>query len=280
MISVQNYTPTLFWSEVAPQLRHQPAQNNLMLGLSYSLRDKPSDGSIQLAAFQQQNFLGALMLTSEPYYNLVVSQVADPTVAVALLQKLLQTPKLKMNGIVGERHTIELYADSLTKSGFQITPLVHQGIYRCRKVEMPTLVAGANFRQAIESEVELTAEWMEAFRAEAVPHDPAVDLTKTAEERIRGGLVHFIDVNGKPVSMAQYGRDIGTSAAINFVYTPVEFRGHGYGSAVTAHLTKKLLDGGRAEIHLYTDMANATSNKIYQAIGYEFVCESMHLRIE
>jgi hypothetical protein len=50
--------------------------------------------------------------------------------------------------------------------------------------------------------------------------------------------------------------------------------GRGYASALVAELTRRLLEGGRDYCFLYTDLANPTSNRIYQQVGYERVCDS------
>jgi predicted GNAT family acetyltransferase len=55
------------------------------------------------------------------------------------------------------------------------------------------------------------------------------------------------------------------------VYTPPEFRGAGYASAVTAELSLRALEAGAAEVLLYTDLDNPVSNSIYQRIGYRAV---------
>jgi len=52
------------------------------------------------------------------------------------------------------------------------------------------------------------------------------------------------------------------------VYTPPELRGHGYASAVTAAASLRAREAGAQEVLLYTDLANPTSNSIYQRIGY------------
>lgn len=58
------------------------------------------------------------------------------------------------------------------------------------------------------------------------------------------------------------------------VYTPREKRGKGYASACVAAMSQLLLNQGRKYCFLYTDLANPTSNHIYQAIGYEPVCDA------
>jgi predicted GNAT family acetyltransferase len=63
------------------------------------------------------------------------------------------------------------------------------------------------------------------------------------------------------------------------VYTPLEFRRRGFGSAVTAHVTRLLLERG-ARVMLFTDAANPTSNGIYQEIGYRLVDELVEMHFE
>ena len=48
--------------------------------------------------------------------------------------------------------------------------------------------------------------------------------------------------------------------------------GHGFASAVTAAASQVQLDW-RRRLPLLTDLSNPTSNKIYQAIGYEPVID-------
>jgi predicted GNAT family acetyltransferase len=55
------------------------------------------------------------------------------------------------------------------------------------------------------------------------------------------------------------------------VYTPPDLRGRGYASGVVAALSQHALDQGAAACMLFTDVANPTSNKIYQRIGYRYV---------
>ena len=64
------------------------------------------------------------------------------------------------------------------------------------------------------------------------------------------------------------------------VYTPLEHRRLGYGSAVTAAVSAERLASGRTFCFLYTDVANPTSNKIYTDIGYEPVCDSIDYAFE
>jgi predicted GNAT family acetyltransferase len=61
-------------------------------------------------------------------------------------------------------------------------------------------------------------------------------------------------------------------ARIGPVYTPPEHRGRGYASNLVARVSAEVLrDGAPA---LFTDQANATSNALYEALGYTVVSEA------
>jgi hypothetical protein len=51
-------------------------------------------------------------------------------------------------------------------------------------------------------------------------------------------------------------------------------------TAVVAALSQRLLDEGRAFCFLYTDLVNPTSNRVYQDVGYEPVCDSEEIAFE
>ena len=50
-------------------------------------------------------------------------------------------------------------------------------------------------------------------------------------------------------------------------------RNKGYASSGVAILTKRMLDNGKRFCCLFTDLANPTSNSIYQRIGYGEICD-------
>ena len=79
--------------------------------------------------------------------------------------------------------------------------------------------------------------------------------------------------DGRPVSLTGAGGLTPTGTRVGPVYTPPGDRGHGYASNLVARVSQELLDSGRTFVFLFTDLANPTSNHIYQAIGYEPVTD-------
>jgi predicted GNAT family acetyltransferase len=80
-------------------------------------------------------------------------------------------------------------------------------------------------------------------------------------------------VDDRPVSLAGYGGPTRHGIRIGPVYTPPAERRRGYASACVAALSQQLLDRGRRFCFLFTDLANPTSNHIYQQIGYRPVSD-------
>ena len=120
---------------------------------------------------------------------------------------------------------------------------------------------------------------MRAFSDEALPqrdHDPErgeriVDLRLGPADD--AGLLIW-ELDGVPVSVAGFGSPTSIGIRIGPVYTPPELRRRGFASALTADLSRRMLDRGYRFCFLYTDLSNPFSNKVYLRVGYEFVCES------
>jgi predicted GNAT family acetyltransferase len=61
------------------------------------------------------------------------------------------------------------------------------------------------------------------------------------------------------------------------VFTPQGHRDNGYGSAVTAAAAELAHRSGTPDVVLFADLANPTSNAIYQRIGFQPVADSVRI---
>jgi predicted GNAT family acetyltransferase len=77
--------------------------------------------------------------------------------------------------------------------------------------------------------------------------------------------------------MASLTRQVACVCRVGSVYTPPQRRQRGYGGAVTSAVSRQALAEGAAEVLLYTDLANPTSNALYQRLGYRPVCDRTSL---
>jgi predicted GNAT family acetyltransferase len=81
-------------------------------------------------------------------------------------------------------------------------------------------------------------------------------------------------VDGTAVSMAAVRPSVVGLPRVSLVYTPAEHRRHGYAGAGVAALSQHLLDDGARACMLFADLANPTSNGVYQRIGYRPVADA------
>ncbi len=98
--------------------------------------------------------------------------------------------------------------------------------------------------------------------------DP-VAIESTLRQDIDDGR-QFIWTEGSSIlAMASYVSPFRHAGArIRGVYTPPEYRGRGFGTAITGALAAKLLNGGQAWVALFADNANPTSTGIYRRLGF------------
>jgi predicted GNAT family acetyltransferase len=155
-----------------------------------------------------------------------------------------------------------------------------QRIYQLRSVRY-TGDADGRMRKATIDDGKLVVDWVRAFQLELSPSNQAVmdQVEQGTAARLRsehGGF--YLWETSEPVSLVGCGSFTPNGARIGPVYTPPEHREQGYATALTASVSAWALGSGRRFCFLYTDLANPTSNRIYQRIGYEPVCDSKEYR--
>jgi predicted GNAT family acetyltransferase len=164
--------------------------------------------------------------------------------------------------------------------GLSATVDLRERIYRAERVVPPTGIAG-QARLARLKDRDLLVDWAEAFLLEALGREAPEEAVDLIDRSMRTGTrIFHVWEDGRPVSFAGVAGPTPNGIRIGPVYTPPEFRGHGYGSAITAAATQAQFDQGRRFVFLFTDLANPTSNKIYQSIGYEPVIDVVLIHFE
>ena len=262
-----------FLERAAPLLADE-ARHNLIIGLAGTLRDSP-------ALYREQELwlvedgdavVGAALRT--PPYNLVLGGGSDGALA-ALAREL----GAGIPGAVGAVPEIDDFVAACARlHGVAPEPQVRQGIYALDAVVPPATPPGAP-RAATPEDRELLVRWWGEFGVEALGtlEQDEEQNARNVDHRLAtpGNGIALWEDGGEPVSAVGFGGPTPTGVRIGPVYTPPERRGRGYASALTAHVSAEQLAGGRSFCFLYTDLANPTSNKIYVAIGYRRVCDSV-----
>ena len=200
---------------------------------------------------------GAVSLT--PPFELLLAVVPDDTVA-ALATALRGT---ELPGINGDPATAERFVAAWQPERAEVA--FEMRLYRLGELQPPASPTG-RARAAGAGDVDLAARWLAAFEDDAGVMRTNVEAA--ARARIDDGRLWLWEDAGTPVSLAARTATAAGVARIAPVYTPTEQRRRGYGAAVTAACTADALARGADEVVLFTDLANSTSNSIYQSIGF------------
>jgi predicted GNAT family acetyltransferase len=263
-----------FLERAGPFLLEREAEHNLLLGLAGRLRVNPrlyGEDPYFALALDGSRMVAVALRT--PPHNLILSLVDDER-ALAALAEDVHSAFAQLPGALGPSTAVASFAglwEARTSTTGRIA--IRQRIYRADQARPPDGVPG-ELRAYEERDRELVLAWMEAFVAEAMPSAPPEETDRWLERRQadpNAGVVIWDD--GGPVSFGGFGGLTPNGIRIGPIYTPPELRRRGYASALTAALTRMLLDRGRRFCFLFTDLANPTSNSIYQRVGYEPIAD-------
>jgi len=262
-------------------LAEREAEHNLIFGICANLRTDPGFPSAPpyLAAVSDAGRVIAAAVMTPPW-NLVLSCVDDPDALTALAADL-DTAGLAVPGTTSAVDSAQRFARVWCGShGLSSRVVMAERIYSLERVVAPLGVSG-QARVATEADRDLLVGWVDAFIGEALEPRSPEEASLLVDRSFRtGSRIWYVWEDGEPVSVAAAGGPTPNGVRIGPVYTPPELRRRGYASAVTAHASQAELDKGRRFIFLFTNLANATSNKIYQQIGYEPVIDVDQLAFE
>lgn len=260
-----------FAQQVQGYLLQQEAENNLVLGILHALLHYPKQypDPAYLAIVKAHEEILAIAIRTPPH-NLLLSTAQDLH-AIALIAEDLQDSVGQIPGVAGLVAEVSAFLPvwhNLTGQCYRRTREMR--IYQLTQVQPIASVPG-HFRVATEADRALLVEWFTAFHVEVTElvHQPAEQAVSKGLER---QSMHLWQ-DGVPVAWVSGSQSLPTAARIGPVYTPPEYRRKGYASACVAALSQKLLDQGCDRCFLFTDLANPTSNHIYQQIGYYPICD-------
>jgi uncharacterized protein len=272
-----------FLAIARPLLDRDEARNQLPLSIAGASERHP-------AAYDEARFWAAVdrgaplaaALRTPPYGAVLADPASDAALSSVLTAVAADDPDVP--GVVGNVPYIEGAARTLAAAtGRRAERLLSQGVFALRQVREVPRAPGAA-RIAGERDRDMLRRWLIEFTTEALPEH--------ARERELGRIERTIDVRleardagfwlwedgGTPVSMSGFGGPTPSGIRIGPVYTPPERRRRGYATTLVADQSRWALDHGHRACFLFTDLANPTSNRIYEEIGYVRVGEAAEYR--
>jgi predicted GNAT family acetyltransferase len=221
-------------------------------------------GQMVFGHYEDGAVRGAVSLT--PPFEMLLAVVPDD--AVADLVGALRREGVSVPGIHGSVPTVERFVASWTSAtGQRAVPVREMRLYRLGSLQPPAPAPPGRARRAGTDDLETAVRWLRDFETEAGV--PETDVESTLRKAIGDDRVWlWEDRAGTPVALASCTRTAVGVARVAPVYTPPDRRRRGYGAAVTAACTQDALRRGAEDVVLFTDLANPTSNSIYQRIGF------------
>jgi len=263
--------------DVRAFLEREEVVANLALGVLTRLSQKPEiTDEARRPFYVLVSHAGqpVLLMMRTPPHNMIlhasafdVEQGAQLEAAYATGIALLLREGLLIPGVIGPRDVATGFAAAWVEQvggAWQIQ--MEQMIYRLDQVNDVSTSPG-ELIQAQEKHQDLLTEWLLGFSEVTPDIWTREDARKRAQDQIAAQSLYLWD-DGQPVSMAWRARPTGRGITVTGVYTPPEFRRQGYATSCVASLSRLLLQEGYQFCTLYTDLANPTSNSVYQKIGY------------
>ncbi len=277
MFSITSFDNASSYYEEAHHLwEAAETRNNLILGLSLRLKTnlhaygeampfmtvvRDESGKIRASALMTPPF--ALIVQSEPLNKPALVALAD-----FLIKKGFRLP-----GVNGVDEASDCFAEIWQeKTGQHARRIVNTRAYELRQV-LPIDYPAGRMKIAEESDAQIAADMHNAMAEEVVLGPHRLSTAESELENIRLKRTFFWVDGGEMVSLTIATRPQIRSICVSGVYTPPRHRRKGYARALVAEVSKELLSRGYELTNLFTDLSNPTSNKIYQEIGYQPVCD-------
>ncbi|MBY6037476.1 GNAT family N-acetyltransferase [Fictibacillus nanhaiensis] len=269
-----------FYEEAESFLLGQEDRAGMMIWNSLRFKDKKWEEEKPFLATVKKD--GAIMLAAmliPPYALLLLEKdEANGVAAVPSLIHYLIKENFAIHKILSPKAVGKAFAKKWSAAN-QLEEKVTMDLrlYTLQHVIKPAARPG-KLRHATQADLHFLPQWILNMTEETNQLMTYGEAEEYAKTRMEDGFLFIWEENGRPVSMAAKTRPNVKGVSVNLVYTPKELRGKGYASTCVAALSEYLLQEGYEFCTLYTDLANPTSNKIYQKIGYAPVCDYIELK--
>jgi predicted GNAT family acetyltransferase len=260
-------------------LQVEEAINNVIYGIARLVAVFPERqaSAPYLATVHEDDLLVCAALMTPPHHLLLYTETPAPA-AFDLLIEDLRHYAWPVSGVTARTELAREFAEHWQqRTGETHNVDIHMRVFELRTVSWPATLPPGHCRTATGADLPLVYQWYCSFTQEALPSDPVLPTEEGVRRSIGEGNVYLWD-DGGPVALAVRGRRLPHGSSIGPVYTPPGKRGHGYASACVATLSQAILDAGANYCALFTDLANPTSNRIYERLGYRPLCDFAEYR--
>src|SRR5580692_6046979 len=251
-------------------LSGRPAEHTILLGVIETLRAAgPAAYGASAPLFGWWQGPGgevSAAFVHTPPFPVALTSVPGP--AAAALAQVLAARARVVGGVNAGPEDAEAFARAWHEvTGDAVECHMRNRLFRLGELRWPDPRPAGQARVAGLADRSLLIAWSEAFHREA--QSGPEDVVSMVDDRLSYRGLSLWEDAGQPVSMAGLTRITAGQARVGPVYTPPGLRGRGYAGALTCVVSQAALDAGADRVLLFTDLANPTSNALYQRLGYQ-----------
>ena len=213
------------------------------------------NGIVFAQADNPQHLEALLAYTANHFASFLIMGILAPVQQAQYIQDFIcPQPQDIAKAVVEEVYTLDLLDLILPAS-------LHNGSWRCRLAQL--------------SDVDMLMLWRLAYEQEAlnlIHDDSSPDKTKiNLLNHIKDQTLFVLEVDQRLVSMATFNATLADSVQIGSVWTPIQFRRHGYARAVVAGALRQSSEQGVGRGILFT--SNPYAVNCYKALGFVYSCD-------
>ncbi|MEV7287485.1 GNAT family N-acetyltransferase [Streptomyces sp. NPDC093252] len=260
-----------FLARTGDFLRSRPGMHTTALTVTEKMRVEGDEGA-SLGWLERDGEVRGIYYRVSPERGVSLTPLA-PEDTEGLAEHLLGLGR-PLPYVTAERATARAFTEAWgRRTGAAADIRVELGLYRLGTLTPPDPFPEGSARPAGDADHEHVMQWcreLAAYFGEEVTINAETWASTRFGEKT---YLYWVDPDGVPVSMAGANPLIGGQVRVDPVYTPEHLRGRSYGGAATVAVSRAALDAGAEEVVLYTNLANPTSNALYQRLGYRSIAE-------
>lgn len=257
-----------FLAVCAGWLSQKEDVHNGLLSLAHALNAQKHihNPPFIFAHVENENGIDGCAIFAEPD-GLTISEMSDAAADVVFTSLKTDIGKpTRVFGPLGPTVRIAHYFAECLK----LAPMLHSKwhVQRLDTLVRQDFRTSGTVRAGQQSDRDLVRKWGKLYDLEKPAN---VNIEKFLIRKLDDGLLFFW-FNRQPTSVLTLSGTDCSGTRISSVYTPAEFRGKGYASALVHEMSDQLLASGKAFVTLNTEVDDPVE-RIYQKLGYYVVGE-------
>lgn len=240
-------------------------------GLAYNGERYTGD---YVAAFEDDDIVAVM---AHFWNGIVITQA--PVHLEALWRETLRTSGRPLKGIIGPHEQVHALKSALPLESVALQLDRREILYSLALDDLvvpEALQTGrVTGRLAELRDVDILARWRVGYEIEALGEEETQALWANeramAERAVEEANTWILEADGRPVATSAFNSRIVEAVQIGGVWTPPEFRRHGYARCVVAQSLLDARDDGAQLAILFTDEINIPAQKAYTSLGFRHV---------